>query len=122
MSKIGGFFKSLKIQIAGFWKQFFWKKFLKNSKIIWKQNQLRRYCKMHIILFSETNLERMQLINLERMQLIKSIFLKIKKMKIAGFWKSYAEICSKYKIFSVYSFVNKIKYYYRLTERFKTHS
>ena len=67
MSKIAGFWKSLKAQIAGFWKSFH-VSIKRNSKNIIQKftnsfvnNQPRRYYKMHIILYSETNLKRIKL-------------------------------------------------------------
>ena len=62
------FWKSLKIQKAGFWKSFkvsiehnSKNIFLKNPIFV-VNNQLRRYCKMHTILFSKTNFKRIKLI------------------------------------------------------------
>ena len=73
MSKIAGFWKSLQIQIAGFWKSFRISTERNFKSITWKHlifvnNQLRRYCKPHIILFSKTNLKKKRL--------IKTFFLK----------------------------------------------
>ena len=86
MSKIAEFQKSLKIQIAGFGKVFKFqlnitpKIFSKKNPNLFVNSWARRHCKAHIILLPKTNIKRIKL--------IKAVFLKIKKMKIAGFWKS----------------------------------
>ena len=83
MSKIAGFWKSLKIQIAGFWKSFQIsnernsKNIILKNPIFVRNNQPRIYCKMHTILVSKTNLKIIKL--------IKTVFLKTEKMKISGF-------------------------------------
>ena len=86
MSKIAGFWKSLKIQIARFWKSFQFslehnsKNIIQKNSIFCENNQPRRYYKMHIILFLKINLKRKKFIET-------GFFLKIKKMNIAGFLK-----------------------------------
>ena len=64
LSKISGFWNSLKIQIAGFWKSF---KFQLNVtqiilsgkiQIFFINNQFRRYCETHIVLFLKKKLKR----------------------------------------------------------------
>ena len=48
---------------------------------------------MHIILFLK--------INLKRKKLIETVFLKIKKMKIAGFLKSFPHVFDEFPLFLV---------------------
>ena len=66
--QIAGFWKSVIIQIAGFWKSFQISN-ERNSKniqlknpIFVVNNQPRRYCKIHTILFAKSNLKVIKLI------------------------------------------------------------
>ena len=77
MSKIAGFWKSLKIQIAGFGKVFKFqlnttqKKKSEKIRIFWGTIGPRDTVKMHIILFPK--------IKLKRIKLIKTVFRTLKK-------------------------------------------
>ena len=89
MSKIAGFWKSLKIQIAGFWKSFQIslernsKNIIQKNSIFCENNQPRRYYKMYIILFLK--------INLKRKKLIETVFfLKNKKNENSRFFEKFS--------------------------------